>query len=85
MIWHIFALSLNLFLLHVLHILIGQMVLVAIKNGNIGTHLRLFLQNPLTNWSSQTQIYAFVQNTNPLSQPKLSKLQIVFTQTLAYD
>ena len=41
--------------------------LVEVQNRNRGTHLRIFLQNPPTNWSFQT-----------LSQLKHSPYQIVF-------
>ena len=52
--------------------------LVEVQNRNLGTHLRLFLQNPTHSWSFQTQMYAYVHNTTPLSQLKLSPHQIVF-------
>ena len=52
--------------------------LVEVQNRNLGTHLRIFLQNPPTNWSFQTQMYAYAHNTTPLSQLKLSPNQIVF-------
>ena len=52
--------------------------LVEVQNRNLGTHLRIFLQNPPTNWSFQTQMYAYAHNTTPLSQLKLSPYQIVF-------
>ena len=52
--------------------------LVEVQNRNLRTHLRLFLQNPPTNWSFQTQMYAYAHNTTPHSQPKLSLYQIVF-------
>ena len=52
--------------------------LVEVQNRNLGTHLRIFLQNPPTNWSFQTQMYAYSHHTTPLSQLKLSPYQIVF-------
>ena len=52
--------------------------LVEVQKRNLGTHLRIFLQNPPTNWSFQTQMYAYAHNTTPLSQLKLSPYQIVF-------
>ena len=52
--------------------------LVEVQNRNLGTHLRIYLQNPPTNWSFQTQMYAYAHNTTPLSQLKLSPYQIVF-------
>ena len=41
--------------------------LVEVQNRNLGTHLHLFLQNPPKNWSFQTQMYAYANNTTPLS------------------
>ena len=52
--------------------------LVEVQNRNLGTHLSLFLQNSPTNWSFQTQMYAYSHNTITLSQLKLSPYQIVF-------
>ena len=52
--------------------------LVEVQNRNLGTHLRLFLQNSPSNWSFQTQINAYAHNTTPLSQLKPSPYQIVF-------
>ena len=49
-----------------------------VQNRNLGTHLRIFLQNHPTNWSFQTQMYAYAHNTTPLSQLKLSSYQIAF-------
>ena len=49
-----------------------------VQNRNLGTHLRIFLQNPRTNWSFQTQMYAYAHNTTPLSQLRHSPYQIVF-------
>ena len=40
--------------------------LVKVQNRNLGTHLRIFLPNPPTNWSFQ--MYAYTNNTTPLSQ-----------------
>ena len=52
--------------------------LVESQNRNLGTHLRLFLNEPPTNWSIQTQMYAYAHNTTPLSDLKLTPHQIVF-------
>ena len=52
--------------------------LVEVQNRNLGTHLRRFLQKPPTNWSIQTQMYAYAHNTTPLSQLKLPPYLIVF-------
>ena len=51
---------------------------------NFGTELRLFLQNPPTNWSFQTRMYAYAHNTIHLPQLKLSRYQIVFIHTLVF-
>ena len=48
------------------------------KRFSLGTHIRLFLQNPPTNWSFRTQMYAYAHNTTPLSQLKLFPHQIVY-------
>ena len=52
--------------------------LVEVRNRNLGTNRRLLLQNPPTDWSFQTQMYAYAHITTPLSQLKLSPYQIVF-------
>ena len=52
--------------------------LVEVQNRNLGTNLRLFLQNPPPNWSIQTQMYAYAHNTTPLSRLKLNPYEIVF-------
>ena len=52
--------------------------LVENQDRNLGTHFRFFLLDPLTNWSIQTQIFAYAYNTLPLSTLKLSLYQIVF-------
>ena len=59
--------------------------LVEVRNRNLGTHLRLFLQNPPTNWSIQTQVSAYAHKTiPPLSQPKLPPHQNVFHTSTHY-
>ena len=52
--------------------------LVEVQNRNPGTQLHLIFQNHPSNWSFQTQLYAYARNTTPLSLPKLSPYQIVF-------
>ena len=42
--------------------------LVEVQNCHFGTHFCLFLQNPPTNWSFHTQMYAYAHNTSSLSQ-----------------
>ena len=45
---------------------------------NLGTHLRLFLHNTPENWSTQVHMYAYAQNSQPLSEFNLSPYEIVF-------
>ena len=45
--------------------------LVEVQNKNIGTHLRLFLQNTPENWSLQVHMYAYAHNSQPLSELNL--------------
>ena len=52
--------------------------LVEVQNRNLGSHLRFNLPIPPTNWSFQTQMYAYAHNTTPLSQLKRSPHQTVF-------
>ena len=58
--------------------------LVEVQNRILGTHLRIFLQNPPTNWSFQTQMYAYTHNTTPLSQLKLFYTRLFSIPILAY-
>ena len=49
-------------------------------NGSVEVQNRnLFLKNPPTNWSFQTQMYAYAHNTTTISQLELSPYQIVFS------
>ena len=52
--------------------------LVENQNKNLGTHLRLFLHNIPENWSTQVNMYAYAQNSQPLSQLNFSPYEIVF-------
>ena len=52
--------------------------LIEVQNRNLVIHLRLFLQNPPTNWSIGTQMNAYAHNTTPLSQHTFAPHQIVF-------
>ena len=52
--------------------------LVENQNRNLGTHLRLFLHNTPENWSTQVHMYAYAQNSQPLSELNLSPYEIVF-------
>ena len=51
---------------------------IEVQNRDLGTYLRPVLQNPPTNWSFQTRMYAHARNTTNLSQSKLSQHEIVF-------
>ena len=52
--------------------------LVENQNKNLGTHLRLFLQNTPENWSTQVHMYAYAHNSQPLSELNLFPYEIVF-------
>ena len=59
--------------------------LVEVQNRNLGTHLRLFLQNLPTNWSFQTQMYAYAHNTTPfpnLNSPLMKLFSILILVSL---
>ena len=58
--------------------------LVEVQNRNLETHLRIFLQNPPTNWSFQTQMYAYAHNTTPLSQLILPLIRLFSIPILVY-
>ena len=55
--------------------------LVEVQNRNLGTHLRIFLQDPPNNWSTQASLYAYAHNTTPINNLKLTPHQIVFHTT----
>ena len=50
---------------------------VEVQIRNLGLHLRLVLQNHPTNWSFQTQMYAYAHNTTSLSQFKLPHIKLI--------
>ena len=52
--------------------------LVENQNQNLLTHLRLFLHNTSENWSTQVHMYAYANNSQPLSELNLSPYEIVF-------
>ena len=52
--------------------------LVENQNKNLGTHLRLFLHNTPENCSTRVHMYAFANNSQPLSELNLSPYEIVF-------
>ena len=45
---------------------------------NLGTHIRMFLQNTRKDWAHQIQMYAFAHNSQPLSAPNVSPPDLVF-------
>ena len=52
---------------------------VEVQNRNLGTQLRIYLQNPFTNWSFQTTMFAYARNTTPLFQHKFSPTKLSYT------
>ena len=52
--------------------------LVENQNRNLGSHLRLFLHNTPGKWSTQVHMYAYVHNSQPLSELNSSPYEIVF-------
>ena len=52
---------------------------VEVQNRNLETQLRIYLQNPFTNWSFQTTMFAYARNTTPLFQHKFSPTKLSYT------
>ena len=52
--------------------------LVEVQNRNIGTHLRMFLHDTPKEWAFQVHMYAYTQNSQPLSELNVSPQEIVF-------
>ena len=52
--------------------------LVEVQNRNLGTHLRMFLHDTLKEWAFQVHMYAYVHNSQPLSDLNVSPYEIVF-------
>ena len=52
--------------------------LVEVQNRNLGTHLRMFLQNTPQDWAFQVHMYAYAHISQPLSELKVSLYEIVF-------
>ena len=52
--------------------------LVEVQNRNLGTHLRMFLQDTPQNWAFQVHMYAYAHNSQPLSELNISPHEIVF-------
>ena len=51
---------------------------VEVQNGNLATHLCMFLQNTTQDWAFQVHMYAYAQNSQPLSVLNDSPYEIVF-------
>ena len=80
LIWHIFV---HLWVLDTLleHLTpLGLMDwLVDNQNKNLGTHIRMFLQNTPKDWAHQVHMYAFAHNSQPLfSALNVSPHELVF-------
>ena len=52
--------------------------LVEVQNKNLGTHLRMFLQNTPKDWAYQVHMYAYAHNSQPPSSLNVSPHKIVF-------
>ena len=52
--------------------------LVEVQNGNLGTHLRMFLHDTPKDWACQVHMYAYAHNSQPLSELNISPHEIVF-------
>ena len=52
--------------------------LVEVQNKNLGTHIRMFLQNTPKDWAHQVHMYAFAHNSQPLSALNVSPHELVF-------
>ena len=46
--------------------------LVEVENKNLGTKIRMFLQNTPKDWAHQVHMYAFAHNSQPLSALNVS-------------
>ena len=52
--------------------------LVEVQNKNLGTQIRMFLQNSPKGWAHQIHMYAFAHNSRPLSALNVSPHELVF-------
>ena len=52
--------------------------LVKVQNRNLGTHLRMFLQNTPKDWACQVHMYSYAHISEPLSELNVSPHEIVF-------
>ena len=51
---------------------------VEVKNRNLGTHLRMFLNNTPQDWAFQFHMYAYAHNSQPLSELSVSPYELDF-------
>ena len=52
--------------------------LVEVQNKNLGTQIRMFLQNIPKDWAHQLHMYAFAHNSQPLSALNVSPHELLF-------
>ena len=52
--------------------------LVEVQNKNLGTHIRMFLQNTPKDWAHQVHMYAFAHTSQHLSALNVSPHKLVF-------
>ena len=52
--------------------------LVEVQNRNLGTHLRMFLNDTPKDWAFQVHMYAYAHNSRRLSELNISSHGIVF-------
>ena len=52
--------------------------LVEVQNRNLGTHLRMFPHDTPKDWAFQVHMYAYANNSQPLSELNVSPQEIVF-------
>ena len=66
--------------------LLGQRAsfLVEVQNKNLGTHIRMFLQNTPKDWAHQVNMYAFAHNSQPLSTLKVSPRELFFQYKIIF-
>ena len=54
--------------------------LVEVQNKNLGTHIRMFLQNTPKAWAHQTHMYVFAHNSQTLSALNVSPHELVLSK-----
>ena len=56
--------------------------LVEAQNTNLGTHIRIFLQNIPRNWAQQVNMYAFAHDSLPLSVLNVSPHETSYSSNI---